>query len=345
MLFLFLATTVLVLPAGAKRKDDVIVFKNGDRLTGEIKRLERGQLYFKNSSMFESVQLDWAAIDQIISKDIYIVELTTGERMEGLIRKTEGTTQEAGKLVINTPRGEMAVNKDDVVLVRPEEDSFWRQLTGSVDLGYSYAQGNGQSTLNFSASAKYLRPAYSVQVGATTNFSQQTGGTRTDRREAYINFEKYITRHKKWLLASYGDVLSSEEQSLQLRTTLGGALGYRPKVTNRTLWTVFGGTVLNREKFDLAASTNSVRDEVEGMIGTDFSSFQFTRSELNTKFRVYPSYTTPGRVRMDFRSDYRIEIVNNWNWKITFFETYDSQPPTTAKKNDLGITFSISWTF
>jgi len=33
-----------VLPTQATNKDDVVVLKNGDRLTGEIKGLQRGEL-------------------------------------------------------------------------------------------------------------------------------------------------------------------------------------------------------------------------------------------------------------------------------------------------------------
>ena len=36
---------LLCLPAQAKRKDLVIMIKNGDRLTGEVKKLEHGVLY------------------------------------------------------------------------------------------------------------------------------------------------------------------------------------------------------------------------------------------------------------------------------------------------------------
>ena len=41
--------------AAAKRNDDTIAMKNGDRFTGEIKKLDHGILYFKSSYMLESV--------------------------------------------------------------------------------------------------------------------------------------------------------------------------------------------------------------------------------------------------------------------------------------------------
>ena len=340
--FALLALLIAALPATAKRKDDVVIFKNGDRLTGEIKKLEHGQLFFSNDNLFETVQLDWAAIDQVTSLDNYIVELTTGSRLAGQIQKTAGPTLEASKLIIRTGEGELRVNKDDVVLVRPEEDTFLRQLAGSVDLGFSYTQGNNQKSLNFATSVRYLTSAYMVQVGGNSNFSQQSGGDVLDRREGLLNLEKYLNP-SKWYVGGYVNVLSSAEQSLDLRTTLGAGLGYRPIVTNRKVWAIYFGAVSNRERFDVA--DNPDRQEAEALLGTDVSSFHFKHSEFNGSFRVFPSLTTRGRYRLNLTADYGIEVYRNLKWKLSLFETYDSDPPTTAKANDMGTTLSLGWTF
>ena len=47
-----------VSPLMAKRKDDVVVMNNGDRFTGEIKRLEHGELSFKSEYMADAVRLN-----------------------------------------------------------------------------------------------------------------------------------------------------------------------------------------------------------------------------------------------------------------------------------------------
>ena len=53
------------LPLEAKRMDDVVVMKGGDRFTGEVKKLEKGILYFKASYMLEPLQLDWARVERL----------------------------------------------------------------------------------------------------------------------------------------------------------------------------------------------------------------------------------------------------------------------------------------
>src|SRR5688572_27122631 len=59
---------VLVAPVLAKRKDDVVVMKNGDRLTGEIKRLEEGKLIFSASYIASDVVLDWTNVERLESR-------------------------------------------------------------------------------------------------------------------------------------------------------------------------------------------------------------------------------------------------------------------------------------
>src|SRR5579859_6289176 len=73
--------------AEAKSNLDVVVMKNGDRLTGEIKGLENGFLYFKAAYMAETVPLDWKLVDRLSSADEFNVLLTDGSRKIGKILK------------------------------------------------------------------------------------------------------------------------------------------------------------------------------------------------------------------------------------------------------------------
>jgi hypothetical protein len=71
------------LPAAALAdKTDVIYMRNGDRVTCEIKRLERGQLKVSTDGM-GTVYIEWEDIAQLVSKELYIVELQDGKRVQG----------------------------------------------------------------------------------------------------------------------------------------------------------------------------------------------------------------------------------------------------------------------
>src|SRR5512143_4168854 len=85
-----LATWLLVIlclaaTAWAKRNDDVVVMKNGDRFTGEIKGLQHGELSFKANYMKDSVSLNWRDVAFVASADRFIVTLTSGDRFTGVL--------------------------------------------------------------------------------------------------------------------------------------------------------------------------------------------------------------------------------------------------------------------
>ena len=69
----------------AKRKDDVIIMKNGDRMTGEIKRLQDGKLFFSAPYMSGDFSVDWKQVERLESKDQFNVYLTDGASHTGVI--------------------------------------------------------------------------------------------------------------------------------------------------------------------------------------------------------------------------------------------------------------------
>jgi hypothetical protein len=54
---------------------------------------------------------------------------------------------------------------------------------------------------------------------------------------------------------------------------------------------------------------------------------------------------TDGRVRLNFMTQYKREVVNNLYLTLSLTEVFDSKPPETANKNDLSLTTSIGWSF
>ena len=104
--------------ASAKRNDDTITMKNGDRFTGEIKKLDHGILYFKSSYMLESVQLDWTQVDMLESKASFLVALQNGKRYTGHIAKAGGKESTAQEVQLDTEGGELRVAQPDVISIQ-----------------------------------------------------------------------------------------------------------------------------------------------------------------------------------------------------------------------------------
>ena len=72
------------------QKTDVVYLTNGDRITGDVKRLERGRLLVKTQSM-GSIYLEWTAVEQVVSDKHLQLELTDGRRVLGSLHRAFGS--------------------------------------------------------------------------------------------------------------------------------------------------------------------------------------------------------------------------------------------------------------
>src|SRR5215472_14170400 len=64
---------LLAAPLLAREKNDVLVMKNGDRLTAEVKGLDEGVLYVSFDYILGTSSVQWSKVAYIESKQLFIV--------------------------------------------------------------------------------------------------------------------------------------------------------------------------------------------------------------------------------------------------------------------------------
>jgi hypothetical protein len=334
-----LVTTPNVL---GKHDDDVVVLKNGDRVTGEIKGLQRGELRIKANYMAEAVRLDWARVDRIESKSRYMIWLVDGTRFTDIMRMLPSTSNDVSNFVIGTTNLGVSVRQMDVMRITPLESRFFKQLEGSIDFGLSYTSGNDQYSTELVATTTYRTGSHSFTTSLDSAFTGQPQGDSTRRNQFTFDYRKQL--NPRWFAGGLFDLLSSDQQSLSLRTTVGGLIGRNMKQSEYTRLSVFGGIAGTRERYAvlLGQPENSNADAIAGL---DFSTFRFKTTDIRSRFIVFPSLTTPGRTRLQLTSDLRIKLVGDLYWGFHLYENFDSKPPVRADKNDLGVSTSLGWKF
>ncbi len=79
-------TLALILAASPLHapKTDVVILENGNQITGEIKKLERGKLEYSTDDIGR-IHIQWDKIMHIESSKFYEIELQTGVRYYGAI--------------------------------------------------------------------------------------------------------------------------------------------------------------------------------------------------------------------------------------------------------------------
>ena len=276
-LAIFLCLTVS--PLLAKRKDDRVVLKNGDQITGEIKRIERGMLYFKPGYALDDIQIDWTQVERLESQDYFTVEFTDGDVYTGLIKKEPPSDEEKNDFTISAPDNVVERRRAEVVTLQSMEKSRWNQMKGSIDYGFSYASGNSQTQSSFAADAEYHGERNSVIGKASSTYSGQSDGTST-QRETLSGANRRRFRTNKTYGGFLVDLLSSSQQELDLRTTLGCALGRTLVQTDRTNLTALGGVVASWERYSPTFTGDPTATNAEGLAGLSYSRFRFKRCSI-----------------------------------------------------------------
>lgn len=343
---LFLAFFALFLLAStvrAKDKNDIIVFKNGDRLTGEVKRLEQGQVYFKNSSMYDTIRLDWEKIERIITDRTFIISLSDNERFVGTIEKDPTLIKGKEGLKVKTESGVLRLEHAQIVEIRPLEGSFFRQFHVSVDVGSTLARAESQRTLTSSLSIQRYTELWNFTATADTQRNTREGVPDVSRNNLNLGAQFFVSR--KWFVPAILQFQSSSEQSLDLRASFGGGLGRYFKRTNRTILFSLAGVVATRERYDPTVTDTPRRKSLEAIAAVGFTTFRFDKTRFDTLFQVFPSISDPGRIRTDLRANFRFDIIGDLYWQANFYTNYDNRPPLGTRSTDHGLTTGIGWSF
>jgi len=328
-------------PVQAKRKD-VVVMNNGDRFTGEVKSLQNGVLYVETDYVADKIGVDWAQVFSVESTAVFQITLVNGVHMTGKIKREAPDPSNAKDVLIESPNGNTRVPASNVAEISSQKASFWRQLSGSIDAGYSFTSGNNQTTINNDASATYTTPDWNAGVALATSFSGQSGAARTNRVDGTLTGSRFLSHNS--YLGLYNDYLHSSQQDLDLRATLGGGYGRYWIRTNTTSLRWLAGAVYTRESFTTVAGQPD-DSNLEGLLGAAYDSYRFKFGEVHLQGLLFPGITDGGRIRASTNNSLKIKLVNNFYLSFDFWDNYDSRPPTTAKKNELGTSASIGWSF
>jgi putative salt-induced outer membrane protein YdiY len=155
-------------------------------------------------------------------------------------------------------------------------------------------------------------------------------------------FAKYLNRNS--YLVALSDFLHSSQQDLNLRTTLGGGYGHYFKRTTNTNFSWIAGVAVINESFDTTAN-QPADQQAEALLGLQYNLVRFKVGDFNSQLLVFPGLSDTGRVRVTTNNSLNIKLVNNFHLTFTFWDNFDSRPPVTAKRNELGVSSGIGYSF
>lgn len=334
---------LLVLSQGAlassRSTTDIVYMKNGDKITCEIRSLEKGQLTIKPDYTSSTIALDWEKVDHIESKQTFIVTDPKGITYTGALEHDKASKD---LTIVSTDTTKLP--NLSVIQIEELGESFWKRMRGNIDFGMSFAKSNDQKNVSLQGGLYYQSRQYIFSLDSNTQFTSQKQTSDTNETNIKTALYKQL-RGSNWYYGGIANFLSSSAQQVDLRSTLGAGLAKRIIFTNRTNLAGVGGLALTVEQ-DAPNATSTARTKaLDSAFALQYSTFRFDSTTFNTALWLYPSLSSPGRVRMTFNQDIYYKFLGDFYIRMSFYDNYDNQPVVGAPTNNLGGSTTVGWSF
>ncbi len=340
---IFLLFAVIVPAPDLMAAEDVLILKNGDKIRGEIKKLNKADLEIDPDYGGNIFKVDWKEIEHIQALNNFIIETSDGLRLIGTF---ETDPQSPDHIIVKDVRGPITIEKSHIVYLNPVKKDFWGRMDLAVDFGLSLTAANDKKKLNARVKAGYVGEKWSTSVQYDTLYDIQTDSgtdteTRVERTELRSDYRRDISG--KWFALGFLGLLQSTEQQLDLRTTLGAGIGNYIVRNNRWLISASGGANWANEQY--TDPDVMEKNSAEAFAGIELDIFDIGDLDIYSAFKVIPSFTDPGRVRMDFKTDFKWELISDLFFRVGLSTNYDNNPPEGTPRNDYVFDTSVGWSF
>jgi len=324
----------------AAPKTDVVVLINGDRITGEIKELERGVLSYSTDFM-GTLSIEWDKVAQLQSNQLFEVELLDGERVFGRPKELG----ERGTMRLDAERGGAVrgVPLDKAARIAALDEGKLRdRLDGYLSFGWSAAAANDVSQLTLAAGLTYRDQIRLWDFSYDATRSESDASPPAESQTLEIEQRRFL--RDRWFWSGSGNVATNDELGLDLRLLLGGGFGRYFLQTAHQEFGAAAGIGVSREEF----SDGQTQESIEGILKASYDLYRFDTPEIDisTDLAVYPSFTVSGRVRTDTSIRARYEIIDDLFYELSLQHSYDSEPQSVdATNSDWSLVTSLGYSF
>lgn len=331
LLFLFSQTAY-------SQKTDIIILKNGDRITGEIKEMEAAVVRYKTDAL-KTVYVQWEEVKYLKSTKSFRIEMSNGNEWFGSIESDTLRNQ----ILILVDTTDFRVDIDGIVRIIPIESTFWERLKINADLGFNFTKSSDVAQLNFSGNAR-LRTWRTLREFTFSSIITSQKDTNSAQNHDFNLSESNFFRNY-WFYNYFIGAQQNTQLGVKLRAIIGATGGKDLVRTNENIFGVRAGLQGTREWTNI---DKGGKFHLEGLVSLNYSRFRYSSPEvdLSTGVDIYPSITDWGRVRIDVDVKLMWEIIDDLYWSLTFYDHYDNKPQSgSATTNDYGVVFGLGWSY
>jgi len=331
---LIVFSIISLISLDAFSQSDTLVLVNGDRIVGEVKKMDRGVLTIKTPYSSSDLKVKWKKVKTIKSVESFLITAANGERFK--VDDLETNSSNNILVLVDSTRN---MKLSDIVLIKPIKDDLLSRLSASIAFGYNFTKASNLSQLSLASTLGYTSDFFSV--GATFNSvrSNQDKVEEIQRTYGELSFNYFLKRDKFLIFQS--EFLSNSEQKLKLRMT--NKLGFGKYFVHNNSMYLAGalGAAWNNEEYDESLGQN--RNSAEAYAALEVNLFDINDLSLVSGLTAYPSLTEKGRVRTDFKIDLKYDLPLDLFVKLGFNYNYDNRPVEGASYDDYIIRTTVGW--
>jgi len=338
LVFVLIAT-----PAIGAPKTDVVIFDNGDRLTGEIKSLERGRLRFKTDAT-DTISIEWDDIAYLKSDQNIQVETDEGARFLGHLSRAD----KEYVVSIQTRAGSVELESSAVILMSPIEEKGVSRLDGDITAGIDVKKASKirQSVLGLEMDFRSEVRVISLEIESETSDVVAVDGEETEssqRQNLDLQYRRLLPN--RWLAGGALFLERNDELDIDLRSSIAVGGGRILRQTNASSLILEGGLQLTRN--NPTDPTLPTEDSVEAFGSARWDWFRFDTPELDlsTKFKVVPNLSETGQVRGELDISLKWELYEDLFWELSYDYFYEVTPLDDTTKTDYSVNTSLGWKF
>ncbi len=245
------------------------------------------------------------------------------------------------KLVVSGAPPGVVFDMADVVRMTPLDQAFWRQLDGSVNLGFTFTQADQRLQWSFDAGVTRTTAKFVTRANFDAILTVEDTDSHQNRNTSSVAVERQIGR--RWFTAVFGQADHNEELGLDVRALGGLGLGRSVFQTNRVILAPYAGLTYTQERYTDEPVSNLL--EAVAGVRADWFTFGDYQTDLIFLEQTFFDLNNSNRVRVEMKTTFKQEVLKDLYWNLSLLESFNGAPPTGQKKNDLTLSMSLGWSF
>jgi hypothetical protein len=194
-----------------------------------------------------------------------------------------------------------------------------------------------RTTLNDKTSLN-LSTIYSTNANATpsTSAKETDGGARYDHNVS-----------AKFFFFGTGDFSTNALQNLDLRSIVGGGMGYHALKEARQTLDLTAGLVWTHEHYSslVPGGPDTINSFAALDVGEQYALKIGKSSSLTEQLFVYPDMSDTSQFQLAAGSTFSTKLASILSWQTSFTDQYTSFPPAGKLDNDLILTTGLGIAF